>query len=150
MCHRRPGSLLISAGGLGPASHLSAATPTMIITSNSLAGAGAQSVCGDLRHTMNQLRATHVRNRTSKFADNPMPCATSIQSTASLRAIATGDRTATTHSRCRNRRRQSGIASVRGVSRLDQQETKKCVALLADVPEACRPPVDSSHGISPR
>src|SRR5437588_12271979 len=78
------GSLLISAGGTrsDPAIY-SATTSTMIITSNSLAGAGAPSQFdGDLRHTMTQFRATPRANRTSKSADNPIPYPTS--STAEL------------------------------------------------------------------
>src|SRR5207245_3760357 len=47
-----------------------------------------------------------------------------------------GDRTATTHCQVQEPTPPVGIVAYDGVSRLDQQETQECVALLADVPEA--------------
>src|SRR2546426_1198066 len=86
---------------------------------------------------MNQLRATPRANRTSKFADNPMPCATSnTVAPPACGPSRLGDRTATTHCQVQEPTPPVGIVAYDGVSRLDQQETQECVALLADVPEA--------------
>src|SRR3989454_11681646 len=94
-------------------------------------GSGAPNQFGgDLRHTMNQLRATPRANRPSKFADNPMPCATSNTVAPPACGPSRPWRSV------QEPTPPVGIVAYDGVSRLDQQETQECVALLADVAEA--------------
>ena len=148
-----PGSLLIFPGGTrsDPAIY-SATTSTMITMFELPCGSGAPNQFdGVLRHTMTQLRATPRANRTLKSADSPIPCATS---NTAVRPVCEPSPLSRWDDHDASPSARSGGASPahneprRGRIRSVENAAGYCPVLMC--PRRCRPPLDSSQGMSPR